>query len=132
MAVQAQGTAGPADITAAVAAAKLTGACGVLQSLVNFQTTMRMNGGDAFIVRFVRMEVARLGMTVEDYFSILQAGDRDLRSTGVGAAQLIAPMKTYRGSFFVQFRKTMMGGIGSADTRTSNRPSDATVYDRPA
>ena len=27
-----------------------------------------MNGGDALIVRFVRMEVARLGMTVDDYF----------------------------------------------------------------
>ena len=65
---QAQGTAGPADVTAAVAAAKLTGACGVLQSLVNFETTTRMNGGDALIVRFVRMEVARLGMTVDDYF----------------------------------------------------------------
>ncbi len=65
---QAQGAAGPADITSAVAAAKLTGACGVLQSLVNFQTTTRMNGGDAFTVRFVRMEVERLGMTVDDYF----------------------------------------------------------------
>jgi hypothetical protein len=65
---QAQGTAGASDVATAMAAAKLTGACGVLQSLVNFQTTTRMNGGDAFIVRFVRMEVARLGMTVEDYF----------------------------------------------------------------
>ena len=36
--------------------------------LYNYVFLVGLNGGDAFTVRFVRMEVARLGMTVEDYF----------------------------------------------------------------
>lgn len=49
----------------ALATAKIAGACGVLNSMINFQKTTRMQGGDEFVSRFWAVEAARLGMSVE-------------------------------------------------------------------
>lgn len=43
----------------------MTGACGILDSMVQFQKTTRMDGGDAFVLRFWQVEATRLGMSVE-------------------------------------------------------------------
>lgn len=45
--------------------AKFTGACGVLDSLINFQSRTQMPGGDAFVARFWATEAARLGLNVK-------------------------------------------------------------------
>ncbi|MCW9025209.1 MAG: hypothetical protein OQK73_11115 [Gammaproteobacteria bacterium] len=45
--------------------AKATGMCGVFGQLINFQQTTKMQGGDEFIVRFLKTEAARLGHTLE-------------------------------------------------------------------
>lgn len=49
----------------ALAVAKMAGACGVLDSLIQFQKTTRMEGGESFVLRFWKLEAARLGMSVE-------------------------------------------------------------------
>lgn len=48
-----------------LATAKMAGACGILDSMINFQKTTKMEGGNAFVLRFWEVESARLGMTVE-------------------------------------------------------------------
>ena len=48
-----------------LATAKYAGACGILDSLVHFQKTTKMNGGDEFVARFWTVEAARLGLTVQ-------------------------------------------------------------------
>lgn len=45
---------------------KMAGACGILDSLIHFQKTTRMEGGDAFVMRFWEVEATRLGLTAED------------------------------------------------------------------
>ena len=45
--------------------AKMAGACGILDSMIQMQKTTKMPGGDEFVVRFWSVEAARLGMTVE-------------------------------------------------------------------
>jgi len=45
--------------------AKMTGACGVLNSMIQFQTSTRMPGGEEFVARFWNVEAARLGLTVQ-------------------------------------------------------------------
>lgn len=45
--------------------AKMAGACGILDSIIQMQKTTKMPGGDEFVVRFWSVEAARLGMTVE-------------------------------------------------------------------
>ena len=44
---------------------KFAGACGILDSMINFQKTTKMEGGDAYVVRFWEVEAARLGLSVE-------------------------------------------------------------------
>lgn len=46
--------------------AKMTGACGILSSLISFQEKTQMPGGDDFVSRFWAVEAARLGKTVEE------------------------------------------------------------------
>ena len=48
-----------------LATAKYAGACGILDSLVHFQKTTKMDGGDEFVSRFWTVEAARLGLTVQ-------------------------------------------------------------------
>lgn len=46
--------------------AKMTGACGILDSLIQFQAATKMPGGDEFIARFWSVEAARLGWSAEE------------------------------------------------------------------
>lgn len=48
-----------------LAVGKMAGACGILDSMIQFQKTTRMEGGDEFVTRFWSVEAARLGMSVE-------------------------------------------------------------------
>ncbi|MDL1863169.1 hypothetical protein FBR04_19385 [Betaproteobacteria bacterium PRO7] len=45
--------------------AKMAGACGILDSMINLQRTTKLPGGDDFVVRMWAVEAARLGMTVQ-------------------------------------------------------------------
>ncbi|MDG6348577.1 hypothetical protein QAA18_07445 [Luteimonas sp. 8-5] len=45
--------------------AKMTGACGILNSMIQFQTSTQMAGGEEFVARFWNVEAARLGLTVQ-------------------------------------------------------------------
>ena len=49
-----------------LASAKYAGACGILDSLIQFQKTTKMEGGDEFVSRFWAVEAARLGLTVQE------------------------------------------------------------------
>lgn len=49
-----------------LAVAKMAGACGILDSMIDLQKTTKLPGGDEFVVRFWTVEAARLGMSVED------------------------------------------------------------------
>ncbi len=48
-----------------LATGKMAGACGILDSMINFQKTTKMESGNAFVLRFWEVEAARLGMSVE-------------------------------------------------------------------
>jgi hypothetical protein len=48
-----------------LATAKFAGACGILDSMINFQKTTRMPSGDDFVARFWAVEAARLGLSVK-------------------------------------------------------------------
>ena len=52
-----------------LATSKIAGACGVLDSLIHFQATTKLNGGDEFVTRFWQQEAARLGVTVKELSS---------------------------------------------------------------
>lgn len=45
--------------------AKMAGACGILDSMIQLQKTTKLPGGDEFVVRFWSTEAARLGLTVQ-------------------------------------------------------------------
>ena len=47
--------------------AKVTGLCGAMQQLVAFQSATKMPGGDEFVVRFYKTELARLGTNQEAF-----------------------------------------------------------------
>lgn len=49
--------------------AKMAGACGILDSIIQFQKTTRLEGGDEFVTRFWSVEAARLGMSVQELSS---------------------------------------------------------------
>ena len=60
-----QGSAATDEETAALfVSAKMSGACGVLDQLIEFQATTKMEGGDEFVTRFWNTEAARLGLTL--------------------------------------------------------------------
>jgi len=50
-----------------LATAKMAGACGIMDSLIHFQKTTKINGGDDFVARFWALEATRLGMSVKQY-----------------------------------------------------------------
>lgn len=43
--------------------AKMTGLCGSFRQMLEFQQTTQLPGGDNFVVRFIKVESARLGKT---------------------------------------------------------------------
>ena len=49
-----------------LAISKMAGACGILNSMIQFQTNTKMSNGDAFVSRFWEVESARLGLTVRE------------------------------------------------------------------
>ena len=49
------------------AVSKIAGACGILDSMLYFQKTTKMSGGDEFVVRFWTVEAARLGLSMQQY-----------------------------------------------------------------
>lgn len=49
-----------------LAVAKIAGACGILDSIINFQKTTKMTGGDEFVSRFWAVEAARMGISVQE------------------------------------------------------------------
>ena len=48
-----------------LATAKIAGACGIMDSMIDLQRTTKLAGGDEFVTRFWSVEAARLGLTVE-------------------------------------------------------------------
>ena len=50
-----------------MAMSKITGACGILDSMIYFQKTTQMPGGDDFVSRFWVAEAARLGLSMQEY-----------------------------------------------------------------
>ncbi len=48
-----------------LATAKIAGACGIMDSMIDLQKTTKLAGGDEFVTRFWTVEAARLGLTVE-------------------------------------------------------------------
>jgi len=51
---------------------KMTGACGVLFQMAEFQKSTKMPGGENFISRFWKTEFARLGKTQEQFLNECQ------------------------------------------------------------
>ena len=50
-----------------MATSKFAGACGILDSMIYFQKTTQMPGGDDFVTRFWTVEAARLGTSLQEY-----------------------------------------------------------------
>ena len=55
--------------TELLAAAKLSGACGIIGQMASFQDSTKMPGGTEFLNRFMSTEAARLGWTLDQYLS---------------------------------------------------------------
>ncbi len=49
-----------------LALSKMTGACGILDSMIDFQSNTKMSGGNEFVARFWAVEAARLGYSVQE------------------------------------------------------------------
>lgn len=60
------------DILGILAAAKMTGGCGIIHQMATFQDATKLEGGDNFINRFLLAEAARLGLTVDAYLKQCQ------------------------------------------------------------
>lgn len=52
-----------------MAAAKISGACGVFVQMRDFQEKTKLDGGEEFISRFLWAESARLGQTVDQFIN---------------------------------------------------------------
>ena len=63
--VQARADDG-SSVRGTLALAKMTGACGILNSMIHFQETTKLENGEVFVVRFWATEAARLGMSSEE------------------------------------------------------------------
>lgn len=57
-------------LNAAIVNAKLAGVCGAYKQMADFQAATQMPGGDDFINRFGATEVARLGMTSQEFIDL--------------------------------------------------------------
>ena len=56
----------------AIVNAKFAGTCGAYKQMADFQVATQMPGGDEFINRFGATEVARLGMTIEEFTALCE------------------------------------------------------------
>lgn len=55
------------EIKGYMAIGKLSGLCGAIKQMIDFQDTTKVDGGDKFVQRFVFAETARLGYSVEEF-----------------------------------------------------------------
>lgn len=62
-----QSAAVPTEMQQDLVMAKFSGACGVLNQMVQFQAATKMAGGTEFLSRFLATEAARLGTTQAEY-----------------------------------------------------------------
>lgn len=69
-----------------LATAKMAGACGIMDAIINFQRTTGMEGGDDFVIRFWELEAARLGKSVRELSEICDASVRSYEALW-GAAE---------------------------------------------
>jgi hypothetical protein len=53
------------DPQAPLAIAKIAGACGIMDEMIDFQKKTQLEGGNEFVTRFWQAESARQGKTVE-------------------------------------------------------------------
>ena len=58
------------DVLGILAAEKMAGACGIMDSQIDFQTKTKMDDGDEFVSRFWFIEATRLGKSMEEYFEL--------------------------------------------------------------
>lgn len=58
---------GSDELSSLLATAKLSGMCGAIGQMAQFQESTDMPGGGEFVVRFLRTEAARLGWSVEEF-----------------------------------------------------------------
>lgn len=54
------------ELPKVLAVAKMAGACGILDQMVHFQGTTKLDGGNLFVTRFWATEAARLGMSTTE------------------------------------------------------------------
>ena len=55
------------DMHGIMAVSKVTGACGIVAGMAQFQMATKMDGGTEFLVRFIETEAARRGMSREEW-----------------------------------------------------------------
>ena len=55
------------EIHGALVSAKISGGCTILIQMDEFQKSTKMPGGDEFLQRFLSMESARLGVSIDRY-----------------------------------------------------------------
>jgi hypothetical protein len=72
----ARAQTGSPDARGMLVVAKMTGACGIMNAMLGFQSATKMTGGDEFVVRFWTTESARLGMTLQQYAERCKAAIR--------------------------------------------------------
>ena len=80
------------DALGVLAAAKMAGACGILDSMIYFQKSTQIDNGEVFIGRFWTMEAARLGWTLEEYSNTCNSATK-LYNTMVSATEKIQEEK---------------------------------------
>lgn len=55
------------EILGIMVISKFAGLCGAFTQMLNFQESTKMDNGDEFIMRFLSVESARLGLTPEQF-----------------------------------------------------------------
>lgn len=68
--VNAEQDEGEKLLNAAIVNAKFAGVCGAYKQMADFQAATQMPGGDDFVNRFGATEVARLGMTSQEFIEL--------------------------------------------------------------
>lgn len=56
----------------AIVTAKFAGTCGAYKQMADFQEATQMPGGDEFVNRFGATEVARLGVSIEEFATLCE------------------------------------------------------------
>lgn len=58
------------SINGLMAGAKMSGGCGIIKQMFQFQDATQMPGGEEFIMRFLNTEYARLELSQSEYFEL--------------------------------------------------------------